>query len=378
MSAKPESLNFFPLGEEHIPALWRWLQEPHVAEYWQEPDCKNPRQLKEKFLGKLPLRGVYPFVLYADGSPIGYFQYYDAQRVGGGWWPEAKFGTYGIDQFIGEPKFIERGVGSRAIRKFVQQIFSQTPALEVITDPDPTNGRAIQVYRKCGFTPVGEITTPGGKALLMRFARSPLSDSPIRAILTDLDGVIRFFPARRDSEIEERHGLAPKIISRIAFRPELLDQAITGKISDEIWRERILGSLQDLEPNRDARSAVAEWSSYPGEINLETLSLLRELSPGPLALLTNATSRLARDLKSLKVLSYFDLILNSSELGVAKPASEIFQIACERLSLSASQVLFLDDSEKNVAAARSVGLVAMHFSTIEKLKDDLKKIAEER
>jgi RimJ/RimL family protein N-acetyltransferase len=165
-----EDLKFLPLSEEHIPLLWRWLEEPHVAEYWQEPDCRDQSQLQDKFLSKLPLRGVYPFILYVAGTPIGYFQYYEAQKVGGGWWPDASAGTIGIDQFIGDPKFIGRGLGTKAIRKFAQMILASTAAQEIITDPDPFNERAINTYKKCGFEPVGEITTPGGEALLMRFS----------------------------------------------------------------------------------------------------------------------------------------------------------------------------------------------------------------
>jgi aminoglycoside 6'-N-acetyltransferase len=37
----------------------------------------------------------------------------------------------------------------------------------VLTDPAPTNERAIRAYEKAGFTKVGMVETPEGQSLLM-------------------------------------------------------------------------------------------------------------------------------------------------------------------------------------------------------------------
>ena len=165
-----DEIAFLPLQEKHIPLLRAWLKEPHVAEFWQETE--NEEEFRQKFLSKLPERGVSPFVIAIDSKPIGYIQYYDACKVGGGWWPDAKEGTFGIDQFIGDPSFIGRGFGTKIINKFVDDLFSRRTFREIITDPEPTNKRAIRAYEKVGFKAVGEIKTPGGDALLMRMERS--------------------------------------------------------------------------------------------------------------------------------------------------------------------------------------------------------------
>ena len=87
-------VEFQPLHGEHLPLLIRWLKEPYVAEFWQETE--NEEEFRQKFLGKLPERGVSPFVIVLDGQAIGYIQSYDAQKVGCGWWPDAQAGTFGI------------------------------------------------------------------------------------------------------------------------------------------------------------------------------------------------------------------------------------------------------------------------------------------
>lgn len=160
---------FKPLKEEHLPILRKWLKEPHVAEFWQETEDEN--EFREKFLNALPKRGVSPFIIILDATPIGYIQHYEARSIGGGWWPDTKEGTFGIDQFIGDPAMINRGYGTAIIRQFVENLFQNPSVKEIITDPDPKNHRAIRAYEKVGFLRSGEIKTPGGDALLLCLGR---------------------------------------------------------------------------------------------------------------------------------------------------------------------------------------------------------------
>ena len=58
-----------------------------------------------------------------------------------------------------------------------------------------------------------------------------------------------------------------------------------------------------------------------------------------------------------------DTMVISAEEGVMKPDERIYRIALERLGVSAPEALFLDDLAVNVAAARQVGMCAVHFLT---------------
>ena len=62
----------------------------------------------------------------------------------------------------------------------------------------------------------------------------------IQALLIDLDGVIRLWDGQNDGSIERDFGLPPRTLTTIAFAPALLRPAITGKISDESWRQQIV------------------------------------------------------------------------------------------------------------------------------------------
>jgi 2-haloacid dehalogenase len=60
-------------------------------------------------------------------------------------------------------------------------------------------------------------------------------------------------------------------------------------------------------------------------------------------------------------LSLFDGTVVSAHEGLLKPDLAIYQRLLDRYALPASDLLFVDDSFKNVVAARSIGMHAHHF-----------------
>jgi putative hydrolase of the HAD superfamily len=57
----------------------------------------------------------------------------------------------------------------------------------------------------------------------------------------------------------------------------------------------------------------------------------------------------------------FDDLFVSCELGVAKPSVAYFQQVSSTIGGSTKQILFIDDNEQNVEAAKSLGLQAQVF-----------------
>lgn len=191
----------------------------------------------------------------------------------------------------------------------------------------------------------------------------------IRAILTDFDGVIRHFPRSRDEEIETEHGLPLGTLARIAFQPMLLNPAITGKVSDEEWRDSVKMDLTKVVGEEIANSAVSKWSDFPGIIDRDALDfILLNKAHQPVALLTNATSRLNRDLLLLGIQDAFSMIFNSSEIGHFKPDPKIFEHACLKLRCQPGEILFIDDSLSHIESARSMGFHAHHYRDAENLR----------
>lgn len=64
-------------------------------------------------------------------------------------------------------------------------------------------------------------------------------------------------------------------------------------------------------------------------------------------------------------------IVVSGEVGLAKPDPQIFRLTIDRFGLDPARTVFVDDSPRNVEAARGVGLHAVHFTSSEALRHEL-------
>lgn len=164
------NLRFVPLEEKHLDLILHWLKEPHVKKFWRESESEA--EVRAKYLGK-KAKNIYGYIVELDSYPIGYIQHYEAWNVGAGWWPDSKPGTYGLDNLIGDPKMIGKGIGTQMISKFIHDLLipmrrDTCPVQEIIADPDPANLGAIRSYEKVGFHHVGMVPTPYGESLLLK------------------------------------------------------------------------------------------------------------------------------------------------------------------------------------------------------------------
>lgn len=90
------------------------------------------------------------------------------------------------------------------------------------------------------------------------------------------------------------------------------------------------------------------------------------------AILSNmGDSVLANIEREFDWLPQFDVLVWSFQHKMAKPEPAIYKIVLDRLGTRPEETLFIDDKITNIDAARALGFVAIQFSTIEKLRDDL-------
>jgi aminoglycoside 6'-N-acetyltransferase len=150
---------FRPMTAGDLPLAQRWLVEPHVAEWWHDPETF------EFVSGDLDHPDLAQFIVSLDGRPFAYLQCYQM----GDWhegFGQQPAGTRGLDQFIGEADMLGHGHGSAFVRSFIDQLFARGVP-RIVMDPRPDNPRAIRAYEKAGFEKVRLIDTPDGTALLM-------------------------------------------------------------------------------------------------------------------------------------------------------------------------------------------------------------------
>jgi putative hydrolase of the HAD superfamily len=67
----------------------------------------------------------------------------------------------------------------------------------------------------------------------------------------------------------------------------------------------------------------------------------------------------------------FDALVWSYQHGIAKPAPAIYFLVLEKLRAQPGEALFLDDKPVNVEVARELGMKALVFSTVDRLRADL-------
>lgn len=68
---------------------------------------------------------------------------------------------------------------------------------------------------------------------------------------------------------------------------------------------------------------------------------------------------------------HFDALVWSFQLGMAKPAPDIYHHALQELGTRPEETLFLDDRQVNIDAACALGIQGLLFTTVDQLRSDL-------
>ena len=90
------------------------------------------------------------------------------------------------------------------------------------------------------------------------------------------------------------------------------------------------------------------------------------------AILSNMTDNvLASVEREFDWIHRFDVLVWSFQVHMAKPAPAIYLHTLQELGVSPEEAFFLDDKRVNVEAARALGMKAIQFSTIERLRAEL-------
>jgi aminoglycoside 6'-N-acetyltransferase len=167
-------IGFRPVEHGDVPLLHRWRQEPHVQRWWYEDDDSEPTlDVVAKNYGPDHDDAERRYIILLDDRPIGYIQSYLLAD-----YPEYEALVQekgaGIDLFIGEPDVINKGIGTKVIQRFVEDVVFADPSIDTcIVDPEATNAAAIRAYEKAGFVAVRTIVVPNtpGPELIMRRQR---------------------------------------------------------------------------------------------------------------------------------------------------------------------------------------------------------------
>jgi HAD superfamily hydrolase (TIGR01509 family) len=155
----------------------------------------------------------------------------------------------------------------------------------------------------------------------------------------------------------------------------------TGQLE---WVKKIdsldLGSLSESDFVKELskqvglpESAVSQGPAGAPQINQELFDFIQSELQGKytLGLLTNAPRSLI-DRLAAERLQHFDIVIVSSDVHLVKPDPRIFELAIQRAGCQPSDILFIDDGERNVTAAQEAGLQGLVYTDFASFKAQLK------
>jgi putative hydrolase of the HAD superfamily len=185
----------------------------------------------------------------------------------------------------------------------------------------------------------------------------------IRAALFDLGGVILTSPFDAFARYEREQGLPVGFI-RDLNAADHLTNAWARLERNEVNLDEFADLFED-----EARAAGGELDGHAviallaGEIRPAMVEAVRRchehLHTG---LLTNNFVALDGDGPAGQLLDLFDVVLESSRLGLRKPEPAFYELACERLDVKPDEAVFLDDLGVNLKPAKAMGMTTIKVS----------------
>ena len=187
----------------------------------------------------------------------------------------------------------------------------------------------------------------------------------IQAVLLDFGGVFTESPFAVFEDAALELGAAPADVIDIVFGPYDRD-------TNHPWHRLERGEI----PLPDARHAIMDLATERG-LTLEPLKILARMATGggardlvvertrrlraagvKTALVTNNVVEFRDGWRSLiPVDELFDVVVDSSEVGIRKPDPAIFELALERVGrVDPTRAAFLDDFQGNIDAATRLGI----------------------
>lgn len=159
----PKNISFKSLEIEDLDLLYKWLNNPYVKEWYSRDEKTDLESIKKKYLPRIKGKeNVKCFIVYYDNEPFGFIQTYKISKF-----PEyAKFvdidfEAASVDLFIGEKDFMNKGLGSEMLKKFLKEIvFKEENINTCLIGPETKNIRAIKSYEKTGFKYFKTIKVP--------------------------------------------------------------------------------------------------------------------------------------------------------------------------------------------------------------------------
>lgn len=185
-----------------------------------------------------------------------------------------------------------------------------------------------------------------------------------RAVLFDFGGVFTQSPFEAVRLAGDDIGADPELVLAVLFGDYDQDndhpwhRLERGEIPFDDARTEIIALATDRGLDFDPFSAFARFGTG-GAMADAMVARTRQLRVDGIrtAMITNNVREFGDGWRSLiPVDELFEVVIDSSHVGVRKPDPAIFELALDALDVTAAECLFLDDFRGNIDAAEALGI----------------------
>lgn len=198
----------------------------------------------------------------------------------------------------------------------------------------------------------------------------------IEAVIFDYGGVLATSPFGGLARAEQQLGVAPGALTDLLGYGVDVAEPAPGERYTNKWHLLETGVIEVEEFAawvNDRSEAVfghrVDFSSRLFEAGASSMTIfwpvvheVRRLRAAgyKTAILTNNVVAFRSTWETHVPLDLFDVVIDSSEVGVRKPDPAIYRLTAERLGVATEACVFLDDHPGNLVGARNVGMQAVH------------------
>jgi epoxide hydrolase-like predicted phosphatase len=191
-------------------------------------------------------------------------------------------------------------------------------------------------------------------------------------LLVDFGGVLTTSPFDSFRAFCEQEGLAPEAVGQ-RFREdrgarELLIGLETGALPEEEFEVRFAQVLGVDPPGLIDRLFAG---SLPDQPMLDAVRRAR-CAGVRTGMISNSWGTRRYDRAQLAEL--FDGVVISGEVGIRKPATEIYSLGAEQIGLEPEQCVFVDDLPFNLGPAEELGMAIVHHVTADQTIGELERL----
>lgn len=189
----------------------------------------------------------------------------------------------------------------------------------------------------------------------------------IEAVIFDFGGVFTSSPFTGLHQWHVEKGLDPAKGLRLVFGPYDQDtdhpwhRVERGEIALEAAAEQIKALAAESGMDLDLREMFGALGGADGARQdvVETALDIRRRGFRT-ALITNNIAEFSDGWRAMiPVEEIFEVVVDSSAIGIRKPNPRIYELTLEQLGVAAGASVFLDDAAGNIEAARAVGMHAI-------------------